>query len=60
MTEVLSDNYCIKCGHKLVLIKLDEGEFPCCIPCKIRYTIHGTGAEGSLFVVGAESLKIYF
>jgi hypothetical protein len=52
--------YCMNCGKQLVKVKLDEGDFPCCLDCAIKYTIHGTGVGDSLFVVGADSLKITF
>jgi len=54
--------YCMKCGHPLITIKLDEpqGESPVCLDCKILYSIHGTGVDGSLFVAGAETLTIPF
>ena len=52
--------YCIKCGKELVEVTLDEGVFPSCLHCQIKYTIHGTGCDGSLFVVGAEVLTVKF
>ena len=52
--------FCPKCGRCLVDIKLDEGEVTCCLECKIRYTIHGTGVDGSLFLIGAETLTLTF
>lgn len=52
--------FCPLCGGHLVDIKLDEGEFPSCFDCKVRYTIHGTGVGGSLFVIGADVLIIHF
>lgn len=52
--------FCPKCGKALVEVKLNAGAFPSCLFCGIKYTIHGTGVDESLFVLGAETLKIEF
>ena len=52
--------YCMKCARQLVQIQLDEGPKFACLDCKVMYTIHGTGAEGSLFVAGCEVLQVKF
>ena len=49
--------HCMQCGSILVITAIPQGEGRVCRKCKILYTIHGTGVDGSLFIAGAETYR---